>query len=1740
MTTRSHTRGARGVALLAVLFALVLLMLLALPFAVSMGVGADAAMRDVEQASVEQASASVRELLLADAALSHPAIDPSPTWDGLDEWPAVVELPPAFEVLRDGGRVLLGGGVVDLQRFLGLDSASPLLFANALGSATRLREDLLPEAATVALEDASALPPAGVVWVGGEVIRYGSRQGSDLLDLERGLYRDQGFEDGKQPIAAGALLLDYRCVLAAAWPFVGSGDLTRRTRQPWRSVGDLLAIAAGGAGAFTADELDTLQRLFTVETMAPTAATWGRPERVFRDLKAAESKTLEVKSALHLGAGSTVRLRNLRTGAVEYNLVMLAASPQTTGIDLPSMFALGLLLPVLQDFPAIDTVVEPLVPAPVNVNTASVEVLATVLAEVRVATSLRVPEADGRRAAQPRYVRVAEARELAEQIVTLRAGGGGEPRPFTGWQDLAERVLRPRFEAATNNQERACWLNLYRNLQTGRDSRVEMGTAPVCFDSGPWVGYRAAASRARSIVAAGVVGRHERTGTAAAVPGFRLERRWATQDVFEEAFQLDRRAPFWATLPVNLGALQPGELGNDPAPRYFPHLAAYAYPDVGFGPPRFPATGDADAAFQPAPATTPPRPWDRTTGQAPRAFDSLAAALDLRGHDVGKEGAYALRNTGPSGAGTPPAPSARSARGTRRIEFPFSTNEGYCGRWAASFWLEPQSLANVVLFEHGDGDPDRNRVALLGRDGNLVFEVLDEAGLDPDPGASPAGVPRTASEWTLPLAELGLPANTPVHVAMSAYAGRPADLSLAVDGMTRGKARHVTWLAAAVPAFDPALANNLVTNAQPPGSPGNERWLDLQVESTDGFPSQGVLRVGLELFEYTSIQGNSFRCRWLGSTGGRGARQVGREHRPSIPLDQNGEPTVDINDPQFQGVNLDVFPEHPPGAMVELYGYAALLSEDSPMMVGTTSLDGAIGGFAVARAFLQNPRQIVIQMPQGPSFQIGRGIDETWTGDLELADPVPTGRDYPPKTAQAAIADAFPAGGGYALLVQRWLRWDRSLGTTSGTTQIGGVELIRYAARQGSKLNGVQRAQQLPGQDGQIASEQYDGTARRFVTDFEDYPWDPANPQVLWDDIPTLITWVVPVSLTVQNGGVLWDPQQTGLSEWVQIYPQGGNADDTEWVRYDALAQGRFLVRANRAAWDAVRFALTNTNSRDTVQVGPLGPSSTPSGAATPPWGTVLPTSGYIGYTPRLESDFPQVRAARYALRFRGDPMQDFFGPETARGGASPQATSSHAHSNAVVMQCHRLQLTWGNHGAYTGRVGRHDRVALVQGSASGGGRRPAVEWHTVNWSARRFDADNLQPNQTPPERLGPWPFQLVAFADGVRGAFVGPAAGTVVDDPRRFDRVVKFPSGELPAAWCEAPTIGAGIGNVQPMAGFVDEVDVVAQVVDDLLLDDAIDATAASFRVQRNLTPTPAGPLWSQSDRSAAFPAGGGLLLIDGEIVAYRAHADGVFAVATNGRGLLHTEARGHDRGARVRFLTHRPAAILQSGVGARDAELPLQARGPLPASGTVLLGRELLHYAWVRLRGDEAALSMPRWFPPGEDPTSSSARGLFRGRYGTAAQAGATGEPLIGFPFRYWDRHVERSDDPELAYFQLTTNEAPVLFRSVRWRAETADPRVEVLCLARTDGQSPWDAEPGVAPGLWLLRGGTERTAGHRLGRHGTRLELRFATAYRPGCVDLASFTAHGWKTTARVEDVRLEFEGQGRIHEERVTAR
>ena len=95
-------------------------------------------------------------------------------------------------------------------------------------------------------------------------------------------------------------------------------------------------------------------------------------------------------------------------------------------------------------------------------------------------------------------------------------------------------------------------------------------------------------------------------------------------------------------------------------------------------------------------------------------------------------------------------------------------------------------------------------------------------------------------------------------------------------------------------------------------------------------------------------------------------------------------------------------------------------------------------------------------------------------------------------------------------------------------------------------------------------------------------------------------------------------------------------------------------------------------------------------------------------------------------------------------------------------------------------------------------------------------------------------------------------------------------------------------------------------------------------------------------------------------------------------------------------------------------------------------------------------------------------------------------------------------------------------------------------MVCLVRTDSKAPWTGDPAATPGLWRFtrESGDDRTS--TIGSQASRLEIRFGTVYKPGVFDFVTGKVHAWKTTAKVDQVRVQYEGQGRILDERVTAR
>ena len=142
--------------------------------------------------------------------------------------------------------------------------------------------------------------------------------------------------------------------------------------------------------------------------------------------------------------------------------------------------------------------------------------------------------------------------------------------------------------------------------------------------------------------------------------------------------------------------------------------------------------------------------------------------------------------------------------------------------------------------------------------------------------------------------------------------------------------------------------------------------------------------------------------------------------------------------------------------------------------------------------------------------------------------------------------------------------------------------------------------------------------------------------------------------------------------------------------------------------------------------------------------------------------------------------------------------------------------------------------------------------------------------------------------------------------------------------------------------------------------------------------------------------------------------------------------------------------------------------------------------------------------------------------------------------FPFRYWDRYHERAEDPELAYYQVSWSLAPVFFKSLYWQEEEVDALVDVHCLVRVDGLGSFAADPATQDGLFLFSDGYPSQAPNPINWQGSRFEARFMTVYKPGAFDPQTFVSNAWKKSAKVRAVVADYEGEGRILSERITAR
>ena len=242
--------------------------------------------------------------------------------------------------------------------------------------------------------------------------------GGDFVDVERGF--GARYDGDNRPLPgprppsshpAGAVVLDQRAFAPALWRLEDPEPRLRRfdAAEQLADASQLCWVSTlTGTPGLGAEPLRRLRAHSSVFAGAASGRTWQRPTRLTTPIVAEETGVISVDSPRWFNEGSTVRISDgLNT---EFALVQRIVGQGRLELDRP----------LVNDYEAWETEVRVLARRPVNVNTASKELLELLFLNLQV------------RGRNERIV-TTEARALAEVVV--------ESRPFTGHEDFLRRIV---------------------------------------------------------------------------------------------------------------------------------------------------------------------------------------------------------------------------------------------------------------------------------------------------------------------------------------------------------------------------------------------------------------------------------------------------------------------------------------------------------------------------------------------------------------------------------------------------------------------------------------------------------------------------------------------------------------------------------------------------------------------------------------------------------------------------------------------------------------------------------------------------------------------------------------------------------------------------------------------------------------------------------------------------------------------------------------------------------------------------------------------------------------------------------------------------------------------------------------------------------------------------------------------------------------------------------------------------
>ena len=1181
-----------------------------------------------------------------------------------------------------------------------------------------------------------------------------------------------------------------------------------------------------------------------------------------------------------------------------------------------------------------------------------------------------------------------------------------ELRPFEGPDDFWRRLLGPMVEAGSLVTLDAWAIHL--NGLDPNSGYLLQSTLPFGYRSGDRYLQRVdAAVRSRL---GRTLARAARFLVTAISPTGPLLRLWETQEDFEDGGRWNRGLHGTVTLPANRGVLGGQHSSADGLT-----LRTGAWEITG----TLISSKDAElSAVIPLPA----RDADPLNGHMEH-FDLEPSPL---GYDAKERGAYptVLKDWGLGEGSGAQDVAPLHIQGWFRLD---------------------GAVSEGTLFDLVGDQTDRSRISAKVEEGVLIVQGWDNAGDDPfDPENT-----VQAQTVEVDLSEFSM-ADRWFHLSVLLRSISARGLQVAIDGVPRGDIDGLTWTTGLVTGHSPGASDS-----------------PIQVESTDGFPDRGVLRIGDEVIEYSSKSETSFiterPVHATGYLGGRAARE--------------GSDAMTIS--------LDT--DHATGSAVELYGYSAPLVQDLPS--GGSQLSGELGPFSVATG-IDGEDPIQILLLNGNTFDLGFGIVGDYLGPLNV-------KAIPDAPNDPYYSETFQSTGGYALLAQRSIAQ-----LDPGGFQIGGLEVVQYSSRSGDMIYLSERNIRTPSMvnwpDGQYASE-----GHSFITN-----WDPSivnQDGLAFETIYENQLYVIPIS--VKGNGVSdlnYALPDGDFSEFVQI-TDSADAGNTEWVRYDSILENCFL-RDDWAALNAAAFPILNDSYEEE-------------------WSPPLPPGGMqlLYQEPGIGDDFLLARTIGEPIEDRDQILEDIRIHFDFRG---TMGTFDHAH-----MSSHELipvLQTPYDFNPDMGYIGRGDRVALIQEASTmppywfevQWGRAPHLDgrirmnrWYSAfhtqpgvpfvasdlsNYGEISFDARQVTRVTKFPSGERPSDFHTFVMAGDLAGG--GAAFGGMMDE---VGINAPFGMGDF-----RSPM---GRGSFQ-------------------LEEDLDQSEVSSFRVDPSILYVDGHRYWSQSPGDWLQDISqSGLIDIDGERIAFQSvnTVTGDFSIAPNGRGLHGTQPRPHAAGTKVWKVDGRYTSVLSRDATQGDSMFMLNAQiDKLHADALLLVDEELLQVPIL----DGGSAGMPRYRSNAEDPDLLG-DGILRGRFGTTPASHDQGTLVYSYPTRWLDRYVSESDSPAAAWFEVGLEEPEAYWRGILFDAEMTDASHRVMVLARTgeaQWEDDPDLTPGLSLiEDASLPGGLPVPLGFRA----DHLDLRVFFDWDVGAFDPIQFLSNGWTQAPRLRRLVVDYLAESR---------